>query len=232
MSVRDPQSSLVVHFDFEGQGDTAFKDKASGIQGLVKKQSVTITQGKQGNAAHFNGQGVLHYQEDYPVAEYLNLSSDRDFSISTWIKSDAIQTQEQIIMSNKYFYNKNAGWALTTGGTNAAIKVYLGAYNEQTFGKKIIRLNANQATINAATWHHVAFTVNFSTNQALLYFDGNLVDTTSTSGLIGEINQYESAIGDGSGGGNGSSKGFVGAIDEVKIFNKVLSAGEVSALAL
>jgi hypothetical protein len=229
IQVHDIESSLVLHFDFDGE--QPLQDKVSGIKSIIKRQGVSYVNGKTGQAAHFDGSAAIHYLENYPIPEYLSLSSERDFSLSTWVKNESTQEQEQIIMSNKYYYNSRSGWALTSGGEDAAIKAYLGTYDNNEHKNNSVKLTSSESNLNDNSWHHVALTVNFTTNKARLYLDGTMTSEKDISQLSGDINRFESAIGDGSGGGDGNSNGFIGAIDDVKIFNKELSAEEVSVLA-
>jgi hypothetical protein len=64
-----------------------------------------------------------------------------------------------------------------------------------------------------------------------LYVHGNSVGETDISTLEGDINKYEPAIGDGSGGGDGGSHAFSGYLDDVRIYCKALLAKEVQLLA-
>jgi len=235
LETRNPQNDLQVYFDFDG--DKPLQDKTSGILAVVKKEGASlIEQGKIGQAMHFNGSGVLHYLEDYPIPSYLDLSSQRDFTFSVWVKSDdgqsnEQQNQEQIIMSNKYRFNSGSGWAITTGGVDSALQVYIGAVDHENQTKSKVRFNSQQGSISDSQWHHVALSVNFSNNKASLYLDAVLVEEKDITNLKGEINQFESAIGNGTSGGNNKSHGFIGNIDEIKIFNRALTEQDIINLA-
>jgi hypothetical protein len=80
------------------------------------------------------------------------------------------------------------------------------------------------AVLSANTWHHVAFVQNGST--VTMYLNGVLdgtanVSWTSTSDFL-EIGSFNHS---------NFNDTFVGLIDEVKIFNRVLSAAEISQQA-
>jgi hypothetical protein len=83
---------------------------------------------------------------------------------------------------------------------------------------------AGTAVLSANTWHHVAFVQNGST--VTMYLNGVLdgtenVSWTSTSDFL-EIGSFNHS---------NFNDTFVGLIDEVKIFNRVLSAAEISQQA-
>ena len=72
------------------------------------------------------------------------------------------------------------------------------------------------------TWHHVAYT-NDATGAQSIYFDGNLVAGPGAVGAVGgmPINNLL-AIGTANNGGS-----FNGILDEVKVFNRLLSEAEI-----
>ena len=99
-------------------------------------------------------------------------------------------------------------------------------------------------------WYHVVGELDGTANTLSLYLDGQLVQQVSiASDTLGEIGyfqvgqpagrwyQYENAANTGENQTSANGRqgwamrdGFVGTIDEIKIFNRILSADEVSAL--
>ena len=99
-------------------------------------------------------------------------------------------------------------------------------------------------------WYHVVGELDGTANTLSLYLDGQLVQQVSIAAdTLGEIGyfqvgqpagrwyQYENAANTGENQPSANScqgwamrDGFVGSIDEIKIFNRILSADEVSAL--
>lgn len=99
-------------------------------------------------------------------------------------------------------------------------------------------------------WYHVVGELDGTANTLSLYLDGQLVQQVSIAAdTLGEIGyfqvgqpagrwyQYENAANTGENQPSANScqgwamrDGFVGTIDEIKIFNRILSADEVSAL--
>ena len=235
--VRDSDNPLVMHYSFDDSSRTeingaeAVVDSAAAINAVTVNTGVTFGHdGRFGEAAHFNGNGVLHYMTHYPVIDFLDLSTDQDFSIALWVKTDSAINQEQILISNKYYYGRNGGFALTTNDSGS-IKGFISTYDHQSHAKAKVKISADQGVIDDGNWHHVALVAAFSDNQLRLFVDGQLVAEKDSSNLLGDINQYESAIGDGSGGGDGDSNGFTGYMDELRWYNKALSSQEVNQLA-
>jgi hypothetical protein len=89
-------------------------------------------------------------------------------------------------------------------------------------------------TVNDGNWHHVAVTfANDGTpdiTEAKLYIDGT-VETTFTASASRTVNT--TATGDATIGADipsAQNRYFLGAIDEPRIYNRALSAGEILAL--
>lgn len=229
--VRDANNPLAMHFSFDNQNENDIIDESSGIKAAIVKAGVTFGHaGKQGYAAHFNGEGIVHYLTHYPVVDFLNLSTDEDFSFALWIKPDGTAAEEQILVTNKYYYGRDSGFAFTTSANGKSIHAYIGALNHADHKTNRVNFSANQGVIDDGNWHHVAFSASFSTEKLTLFVDGIQVGETSLAGISGDINKYESAIGDGSGGGDGNSKAFNGYMDELMFFRKALSAEEIQQL--
>ncbi|MGC9058478.1 MAG: LamG-like jellyroll fold domain-containing protein, partial [Candidatus Nanoarchaeia archaeon] len=74
------------------------------------------------------------------------------------------------------------------------------------------------------TWTHIVVVYDITTNQVRTYANGNLVHTYSISGLIATTT-YNLRIG----GRTSVSQYFNGIIDEVRIYNRVLSPEEINA---
>jgi len=70
-------------------------------------------------------------------------------------------------------------------------------------------------------WHHVAGT--FDGNQLRLYVDGSLADSMDYTGAIA-TSTYPVNIGRNS---QETGRLYEGAIDEVRIYNRALSEGEI-----
>ncbi len=231
--VRDNSDALALHYDFDNTNAEPINDAASGVTAKVVRNSVSFEHpGAIGHSAYFDGSTLLHYLTQYPVYDFLNLTTDEDFSLAIWVKPDAGVSTEQILMSNKYYYNSRSGFALTLANNGTAIKGFVGSYDHNTHIDKTKSFIAGNVNLTDGQWHHVAASFGFSEGLMRLYIDGQEVGQASISDLSGEINKYESAIGDGSGGGNGSSNAFKGYMDDVRLYRKQLTADEINNLYL
>lgn len=106
-------------------------------------------------------------------------------------------------------------------------------YSMAIYNNKVaLRINddASNAVIgstvlNPDTWYHLAATYDANTGKLRAYVNGNL-DGTSTK--VGPINYKDAKVVIGNGNGNFDLP-LMGQIDEVKFFNKALSAQEIQS---
>lgn len=78
----------------------------------------------------------------------------------------------------------------------------------------------------AGAWTHLAWTFNQGTN--LLYANGSLVQTYNGSGNVGDANTSQNEF--WIGGRQSTAQYYKGAIDEVSVHNRALSASEVAGI--
>lgn len=156
-----------------------------------------------------------------PFSDNLDMS-DHDLSVSVWFKANIAQANYAGIV-NKVTggWPKFSGWAVTLNGKKLSI-----FFND---GGSSIGWSSGSILYNDASWHHVIAV--FDRDQNLtVYVDGVQktpvvnISAKKTSNIAPAINAY---IGNNNRVGNSN---FTGKIDDVRIYNRVLSGSEVSAL--
>ncbi|MBN2181039.1 MAG: LamG domain-containing protein, partial [Sedimentisphaerales bacterium] len=151
--------------------------------------------------------------------EYVDCGNNAAFDITDAITLSAwIKTADSGNGENNPFVSK--------GNSAYAIKHYSGN-NLQFFIYDGNWFNANAAVDSSfnGDWRHVAGT--YDGSELRLYVDGGLRDTNTHAGTI-EVHTDNLAIGWNS---EETGRFYNGAIDEVKIFNRALSEGEILFLA-
>ena len=139
-----------------------------------------------------------------------------DFSFSIWLYKTTSNDIEYII--------SNSG-----SSSKAGIDIIIDKYENVNFirntrtGDTTTGYQGLGLTIN--NWHHIVGTYNDSTKTIMLYLDG--VWQYTTTGAAG-VNSASTDLHIGS--YNASSNFFTGKIDETSIWDKELSAGEVTAI--
>ncbi len=183
---------------------TLYGDNSTGDNGTGMD---CTAEGVYGTGCQFDG-----------VDDYVNLNSfnyldgTSDMTVSAWIKPDFTTTEA----SNRYI------WAVS----NFSLRFNP---NQDDFTLSInptggsLNLNTSGLTWTQNTWHHIAATYNGS--QAIIYWDGEAVATGNTSGVLNPSGSAEYL-----GAFNTTSYKWLGIIDEVRTYERVLTAEEVQSL--
>lgn len=170
---------------------------------LTNTNSVSFSSGKINNGASFvsNSTGKL-------VSSSTSLiSGTSDFTLSVWLK---LSSGGGFICSRRD--GGTYDWQLVY---NSGI-LYWSNNGTNMFDGSSISLDTN--------WHHIVITRS-STNSWIMYKDGAQVSTGSLSTNLGTTNHF--TIGDTY---QNNSFAFNGMIDEVGVWSRALSSGEVSQL--
>jgi hypothetical protein len=225
----DPDSNLVSLWEFEEGSGTNANDSAGTNHGTIYGNPNWVT-GKVGfYALDFDG-----------TNDYVNVGTMGNFgsslknnggvvSISSWVKSSVTNSQ----MST--FGITNSGVSTSLGiALNAD---YLGTYKGHIYvfvrddnGSTLAAAVRSDTGITNGNWYHLAAVVKKSLGIAEVYVDGVKqtvsYDPGSRNGTNFSNFQYGMTI--GAENNRGSIVQYVtGQIDDVRIYNKALSAGEI-----
>ena len=152
----------------------------------------------------------------------LDLEAGENFSISCWAKST----------NNSNFYRiacKRGGTAANFPGYEMITKTSSGEFGINL--RSVTGANAGPPfgiqSITDGKWHHLALVANSATNQSLVYVDGVLEksNTTSVIGTESFENEFDLLIGASS----GKDIFWGGNIDDFRIWSKALTDVEVLA---
>jgi hypothetical protein len=141
-------------------------------------------------------------------------------SISTWIKWDVLGASEGII-SKRTDTEVAGNWALRGDNSTPGLlewMVWSGLDSSQS-------LNTS-TTITPGVWTHVVLTFNDSTNAANFYINGS---SNSSGSITNNLANTPQPIVIGWSGQN--VQFFDGSIEDMRIYNRVLTPAEISALA-
>jgi Concanavalin A-like lectin/glucanases superfamily len=207
------------HFD-EGAGQYLWDSSGYGRNAYLGSSPsdpnapTWITRRFDTTALHFNGKNTVQ------VTNSANLEPQK-ISVEAWVRSPISPG------INRYIITKNpttcswAAYALYTG--EGGLRFFIG--NSSLY----VESPTAGTTIWNGLWHHVAGT--YDGISVRLYVDGFQVGSgTPTSNPIdySSYSQKNLFIGDYSDGGATCRGGFVGDIDEVRIWNRALTAAEIS----
>ncbi len=187
-----------------------FKDSSGQGNHGTQSGGVTITRGAKGRACGFDGGNDLINISDSNSLDVSNMT------ISAWVKVANLNSYRMIVTK-----------AVGTGSasSNFELRLQVGTGKVEFVGNGGIgTISTNSLTMNQ--WYHVVGTFNGTHAAAYIngVLDGTPVSTTITTNsrpvYIGERDDLSAY---------GNYK-FNGSIDEVRIYNRSLSATEISAL--
>ena len=201
-----PTSGLVAHWKFDGNtNDSAGTNNGSLVGGP------TFTTGKVSQALSFDG------VDDYVEVPYQASIAPQQLTFSTWVKANsfantdwnsAIGNQGRHEWSDGYY-----GLAVDTSGLVIAL-LNIGDGSTNAF------YLSSPSALSTGAWHHLAMTYENSTLR--LYVNGSEVNNR-TIGRIRTQSNLPLRIGQRGDAGYF----FNGQIDDVRIYNRALSAQEV-----
>lgn len=196
-------TELFKTFTFDDQTNGAAAVTKAFPPAAVADPSYDYVEGKNGKAIHLNGSYGLK------LCDAAGLG--KNYSISYWMKPDTIKTNVDPtlaagLFSPEYWLNLTFGRAIWSKANNNYID------------------DAGTYAYKANEWQHVTLTVEGS--SAKLYVNGEL---TNQGTIASDIMSQNGAV--IYFGVNAWDAYFEGALDEVAIFNRILSADEIQSIA-
>lgn len=156
------------------------------------------------------------------------IQTDSSFSVQVWIKTVPGAAQGTPVIGNKKSEAPaEPGWQIYTQ-ENGAWALNLSDGKRQYNYRPTRRM-----TVDNGSWHQVLFSVERPKNEARMYFDGDCVAIYNLEQLGDMVSPLRTIAGGSDEyfewGSGGQWKAFNGYLDEVKIWNRVVSAEEIAA---
>jgi len=206
--VSKQDSSLVGYWKFdEGTGTTAADSSGKGNDGTLVNGPTWIADGKYGGALKFDGVNDYVYVRDSDTLDVTN-----NFTIEHWFRPNSSINQWDTV-------TKSVG-----GGNYESFRINPANQSQLCFQwSNTSQRNFTCFTVNFVTgaWHHIAVT--FVNGNVSLYFNGTYVDSQTVPFTSIYASTGYLFIGTRNGGYNWVN----GTIDEVRIYNRALSADEI-----
>jgi hypothetical protein len=207
------QNGLVGWWTFDGNdisGVQAYDRSGNGNRGILTSGPVQAI-GKIGQGLSFDGGD-----------DYVDSGSQSSLDLSVLTAAFWVKAPKQINSSSRLLdkLNQNvAGWNVQTNGDGPGIQLRI----DTSAGVNQLPVAINGVLNN--TWHHVAIVI--SGGIAAGYLDG----VVSNSGTYSQGTGLSAAVNLLIGARNGSSSSrFNGLMDDVRIYNRVLSKDEIKRL--
>ncbi|MDP2704970.1 MAG: LamG domain-containing protein [bacterium] len=221
-------NGLLAMWSFDGGGITANQVLDVSVNGnhggfINGATSTAKTVGKTGQALSFDG------ADDYIKTSFG--PSLTDMTISTWVYLDDSPTGEENIIGA---YDNDANGSLMQitlglGTTVTTPQMYVG----DAVGTADYDTVTSSASLATRRWYHIV-AVHDADGQNIIYVDGedtaHPAATTKSDGGMNFSGQPFTIGARNLGSGGGPNTFFDGKIDEVRVYNRALSASEVKSL--
>lgn len=153
--------------------------------------------------------------------------SGNSITLAGWINPSGSGTQRTVIAKGRTAGSDNANYVLRCLQVGDLLNFYFHS------GGSLKEYRSSSAVCNTATWMHVAVTYQFgNAATAQLYLNGLAIPGSWTSGTGNESpDSPTDPLFVGAVNGGSLQHVFSGQLDDVRIYNRALTAGEVAALA-
>ncbi len=166
------------------------------------------------SSLQFDGGNDVLAVTDYNINKRLDIEAGEEFTMSVWVRSSDT-TQDQKVIDNR---DGNVGGyqlRFTTGG-GFFLRIDEGPGSTDTVATP---------TVMDGTWKHIA--AGRSSAEHFLYVNGGTPDTSADATLADLSNSIDFQLG----GESAGAGAWNGEIDDVRIYNRALSAAEIQRLA-
>jgi prepilin-type N-terminal cleavage/methylation domain-containing protein len=214
-----PGAGLVAYWKFdESSGSSALDSSGTDNTGTMYTAASTAgdlhtDSGKLLRGASFDG------TDDYILisnsANQVIPAGNAAFSISLWFNPDTVTTTNiKSLMVNESYAVSGFRFGI---GESTPVKLQF--WSTESGGSISL---TSATTINTGTWYHAVMA--YTGSSATLYINGAAESTDSSGVIVSNTNIVYIAM------AIGGKQYFDGLIDDVRIYNRALSAAEVAAL--
>lgn len=210
-----PTNGLVLYYSFTTNTTPVPDESGNGNTGTVYGSATWVTNGKSGGAMSFGG--WANSRIDIPPSDSI-YSANEHLTMNAWYCPEDVGDKNYVIVMFGWQY-----WGAHLVLSSPDARRLMGGF---AIGGGGYYSSAYDQTMNQ--WHMATCVRDGTTGY--LYLDGTLVDTFSVGS--GNLRSYQSGEGVGIGNAPGSTdtSSFSGSLDEVRIYNRALSASEIRGL--
>lgn len=228
------EEHLISYFPFEGDiADKVGIWSPATPYSFVKGVDGVYVEGVRGKAwfIDLNPLSSLSYQNDYEY--YVDNKIEVPFNVSLFVRTSRNQTAAPETLGNTPFTREihnlalypyqfqNQGLGLAVGNNNISVYGHaLGLYS---------RPLSYDVELDSEFFYHIS--INCYTNSDMsLFIDGELIKTVNTNKPFSFVPVRLGGSVEGGGWDNNEDNRFDGVMDELRVFNRTLSADEINEL--
>lgn len=216
-STANPPEGLVLHLSFDENtiaGDTAKDLSEEGNDGIINGDAKMVA-GKHGEALEFDGKSAF---VEVPLEDSITFSTGDSLTVQVWVKTDDEPPQNDGIVGN-YRPGTDAVWILSVSGDDPAARGKMG-FSVRDKGRANSAGIRSPDFLNDDKWHVLAGVRDQKAKKIRFYVDGKLIDEVDDN--TKDINSGQSIW-----VGEHLNRFYKGLIDEVKVWNRPLTAEEL-----
>jgi hypothetical protein len=218
-----PVPGLVLYYSFDDVAGTTVHDSSGNGNDGTLENPFSIAAGKVGNALVLTGTAT---SGGYLVMPPAILAGSSEMTIATWFKINSTDAPYQRIFDIGSSPTISSMFLTPTYGTGGPLHFTI-RFTLSDGG--VTRDDIDGTAIAAAQWYHTAVVIDASGNGRL-YLNGAQVGTTTSMKF--RPSSLGSTPNDWIGKSEFAANPYLdGAIDEFRIYNRALSAAEISTLA-
>ncbi len=213
-----PPSGLVAWYKGENNANDS---SGNNNNGLLRNGAVSNVSGKVGQAFGFDGQN-----DDVQIngSSTLDVGAGNGLTIETWINTTTLSNEKAVAEWNNGGFGVHL-WINTIGSGFSSGRIFANVADTQGNSHYI---STDSAVVTANSFQHIALTYNKSNGITNLFYNGSLVKQQNL-GIFTPQTSPAYPLYLGSRPGRADSY-FQGTIDELKVFNRALSALEIGAI--
>ena len=216
-SKANPPDGLVLHLSFDEsaiQGDTVKDQSEEGNDGTINGDAKMVA-GKHGEALEFDGKSAF---VEVPLEDSIAFSTGDSLTVQVWVKTDDEPPKNDGIVGN-YRPGTDAVWILSVSGDDPAARGKMG-FSVRDVGRANSAGIRSPDFLNDDKWHVLAGVRDQKAKKIRFYVDGKLIDEVDDN--TKDINSGQSIW-----VGEHLNRFYKGLIDEVKVWNRPLTAAEL-----
>jgi len=207
------ENGIVAHYPFQGNATDVSSNKNNGE--LFGASLTTDRFGNEGDAFHFDGNSYISIADDPTLRP-------QNFTISLWCRFDDLSDSTKVLI-DKHLIDGNDTDSYELWFSDSQIN---GCLSDEDGVSEYIRADLQP---NTTDWYHIVYSFSDENNIKSLYINNTLansleesktIDYTNTPINIGASYLSETEL----------QYFFKGDIDDVRIYDRVLSSCEIEAL--
>jgi len=215
-------SNLLAYYPFDGNANDAASNFNLSAAGYVSYKNV----GKVNNAITFNNPMIsttleTSYVENTTIASTI---TGPPITVACWfnIASNVVNNTQPTI----FLLGCNMTTPYIEANLNPGNVLIVGTLTSNSGGLQWPVLSGTIVTSNI--WYHIGIT--YDNTNIRTYLNGSQINSTALTGNFMNTGAPRLRIGGGVGWSTSNGHGWYGSIDDFRVYNRVLSATEISAL--